>query len=81
MASTDAPRKTIRIGVFIPVDSQLLDMACVDLLASMSYEYFSLIAQIGNQVPPALQALAPSVEIFCQSLINPPNTLIPSNPS
>ncbi|KAL2270880.1 hypothetical protein VTJ83DRAFT_251 [Remersonia thermophila] len=61
-------RKTIRVGVFTLPDTQLLDVACVDVLASMSYEYFTLI---GDFIPPSLLALAPSMQIFYISTIQP----------
>jgi hypothetical protein len=61
MATTES-RKTVRIGVFIPTDCQLLDMACVDILGTMSHEYMSLI---GDLAPAPIVNLAPKVQIFC----------------
>jgi hypothetical protein len=62
MAPTES-RQTIRIGVFMPADSQLLDMACVDVLGTMSYGYLSMLQ---DQAPPAIKALAPNVQISCE---------------
>lgn len=59
--ATAEPRKTIRIGVFVPTDCQLLDAACIDILATMSYEYLSLI----KMAPAPIVNLAPSVQISC----------------
>ncbi|KAI1734232.1 class I glutamine amidotransferase-like protein [Xylaria scruposa] len=53
-------RQVIRIGVFIPADSQLLDAAGVDIFGSMSYEYLLAIQHL---VPKAVVDSAPSVEI------------------
>ncbi len=61
MTATDS-RKTIRIGVFIPADSQLLDLACIDIFGTMSYEYLSLL---GDLSPAPIVNLSPSVQIFC----------------
>jgi hypothetical protein len=69
MAPKDS-RKTIRIGVFIPTDCQLLDMACVDVFGTMSYEYISLL---GDSAPAPIVNLAPSVQIFCESSPAPPD--------
>ncbi|KAK4144735.1 uncharacterized protein C8A04DRAFT_11198 [Dichotomopilus funicola] len=55
-------RPKIRIGVFIPTDCQLLDMACVDIFGTMSYEYLTIVKDL---VPGPLMNLAPSVEISC----------------
>ncbi|KAI1872530.1 hypothetical protein JX265_005410 [Neoarthrinium moseri] len=55
-----SPRKTVRIGVFIPKDCQLLDAACVDILASMSHEYLSIAS---DMIPRQVVDLAPSVRI------------------
>lgn len=63
MAPKDT-RKTVRIGVFIPTDCQLLDMACVDVFGTMSYEYISML---GDLAPAPIVNLAPSVQIFCKS--------------
>ncbi|KAH8812949.1 ThiJ/PfpI family protein [Xylogone sp. PMI_703] len=52
--------KPIRIGVYIPGDSQLLDTACIDLLAMMSKEYLSLIPVL----PKHIVDIAPSVTIL-----------------
>ncbi|KAL2165492.1 hypothetical protein VTH06DRAFT_792 [Thermothelomyces fergusii] len=54
-------RETIRIGVFIPTECQLMDMACIDIFGSMSHEYFALL---GDMVPAPIANLAPSIQIF-----------------
>jgi hypothetical protein len=64
MTATDS-RPIVRVGVFIPADCQLLDMACVDILGTMSHEYFTIL---GDAAPGPIANLAPSVQIFC----NPP---------
>ncbi|KAK4251233.1 hypothetical protein C7999DRAFT_11101 [Corynascus novoguineensis] len=77
MTATDS-RETIRIGVFIPAGCQLLDMACVDVLGTMSHEYF---AAVGDIVPGPIAKLAPNVKISCtcihslgsEPLVNPPS--------
>ena len=61
-AATDA-RKTIRVGVFIPADCQMLDMACVDILGTMSHEYMT---QLGDIAPAPIVDLAPKVHISCE---------------
>ncbi|WDK13692.1 ThiJ/PfpI family protein [Colletotrichum graminicola] len=52
--------KTVKVGVFIPSECQLLDMACVDVLATMSREYLSLLPMLPKHIP----ALAPSMSFF-----------------
>ena len=78
MAAKDS-RKTIRIGVFIPADCQLLDMACIDIFGTMSHEYFSML---GDMAPAPIVNLAPSVQIFCEHphapLIRPSMPLTPT---
>lgn len=77
MTATDS-RETIRIGVFIPAGCQLLDMACVDVLGTMSHEYFTVVA---DMVPGPIAKLAPNVKISCtcihslgsEPLFNPPS--------
>ncbi|KAH6634046.1 class I glutamine amidotransferase-like protein [Chaetomium sp. MPI-SDFR-AT-0129] len=61
-------RPKIRIGVFIPTDCQLLDMACVDIFGTMSYEYLTIVKDL---VPGPLMNLAPSVEISYISVVQP----------
>ncbi|KAH6853387.1 class I glutamine amidotransferase-like protein [Chaetomium sp. MPI-CAGE-AT-0009] len=73
MTATDS-RPTIRVGVFIPTDCQLLDMASVDILGSMSHEYFTVV---GDSVPGPIANLAPSVKIFYISTVQP-NEPIPT---
>ncbi|KAI1409777.1 ThiJ/PfpI family protein [Hypoxylon sp. FL1857] len=53
-------RHTVRVGVFIPTDCQVLDAASVDIMGNMSYEYFQLVSAM---VPKAVIDLAPMVEI------------------
>lgn len=55
-------RKTIRIGVFLLPDTQFLDLACVDVLGSMSYEYMTLVKDL---VPFPILNIAPSIQISC----------------
>lgn len=55
-------REIIRIGVYIPTECQLIDMACIDIFGSLSHEYFTII---GDTVPAPIANLAPSVQIFC----------------
>ncbi|KAF5017750.1 hypothetical protein F66182_10298 [Fusarium sp. NRRL 66182] len=50
--------KQLRIGVFIPLGVQLLDLATVDVLATMSKEYLSLLS-----IPAHISELAPSTKI------------------
>ncbi|KAG5778787.1 hypothetical protein H9Q73_007563 [Fusarium xylarioides] len=50
--------KQLRIGVFIPSSVQLLDLATVDVLASMSKEYLSLLP-----LPAHISEIAPSTKI------------------
>ncbi|KAK3328827.1 class I glutamine amidotransferase-like protein [Apodospora peruviana] len=56
----ESDRHKIHIGVFIPADSQLLDLACVDIFGTASYEYMILLK---DQLPAAMYNLAPSVTI------------------
>lgn len=56
----DKQPHTVRVGVYMPRGSQLLDMACVDVLHMMSHEYLGLLGLI----PAHVAAVAPSVQIF-----------------
>ncbi|KAK0618446.1 class I glutamine amidotransferase-like protein [Bombardia bombarda] len=67
MATSDS-RKTVRIGVFIPTEAQLLDTACIDVFGSMSYEYQSGLSYM---IPETIYSLAPSVSISYISTIKP----------
>ncbi|KXH37545.1 ThiJ/PfpI family protein [Colletotrichum simmondsii] len=58
MANTNT--KMVKIGVFMPSECQLLDMACVDVLFMMSREYLGGLPMIPKHIP----NLAPSVEIY-----------------
>lgn len=49
----------IKIGVFIPNETQVLDVATVDILGVMSKEYLGLLAHL----PPNVAAIAPNVTI------------------
>ncbi len=56
-------RPVIRLGVFLPSGSQLLDMASVDIFGTMSYEY---LAELGDELsPPPIVAIAPRIKILC----------------
>lgn len=50
----------VRIGVFVPLGAQLLDLATVDVLATMSKEYLS---ELTSLLPSHVGAGAPSVSI------------------
>ncbi|RGP65623.1 glycosyl transferase gt-a type structural fold [Fusarium longipes] len=50
--------KQLRIGVFIPSSVQLLDLATVDVLASMSSEYLGILP-----LPAHISKMAPSTRI------------------
>jgi putative intracellular protease/amidase len=50
----------VRIGVFIPGETQVLDIACIDLFHMMSKEYLSVIPML----PKHIVDIAPSVHIF-----------------
>jgi putative intracellular protease/amidase len=63
-----AARPTIRLGVFLPAGAQVLDTACVDVLATMSHEYLSLLEDL---VPPPIINLAPSIKIFYIGNVQP----------
>ncbi|OHE93027.1 ThiJ/PfpI family protein [Colletotrichum orchidophilum] len=52
--------KVIKIGVFVPSECQLLDMACIDVFGMMSKEYLGGLPMIPKHIP----ELAPSMEIF-----------------
>lgn len=40
----------MRIGVFIPGTVQLLDMACVDIFGTLSYEYLSVLRLVPTAI-------------------------------
>ena len=52
-------RKTVRIGVFMPSECQLLDTACIDVFSMMGYGYLSVIPFL----PKHVSELAPEVWI------------------
>lgn len=60
----------VKIGVFIPSECQLLDMACVDVLFMMSREYLGGLPMIPKNIPSS----APSVEIYYISVKASPST-------
>ncbi|TGJ85978.1 hypothetical protein E0Z10_g2775 [Xylaria hypoxylon] len=53
-------KSLVKIGVFVPGETQLLDLACVDLFHMMSKEYLSVIPML----PKHMLDIAPSVKIF-----------------
>ncbi len=67
MASSKPSRRTVRIGVFIPSECQLLDLACVDVFGSMSHEYLTNL----EFLPSAVTDLAPDVDISYIGTIQP----------
>lgn len=48
--TASTPRDTVRIGVFIPGTVQLLDMACVDIFGTLSYEYLSVLRLVPTAI-------------------------------
>ncbi|KAK3382924.1 ThiJ/PfpI family protein [Lasiosphaeria ovina] len=66
-------RKTVRVGIYLPRDAQVLDLACVDIFGTMSYEYLS---PQKDMVPAVLYNLAPSVQFFYIGKVQP-GELIP----
>lgn len=68
VASAPDGRRVIRIGVFIPVDCQVLDAAGVDIFGSMSYEYLSLLE---GSVPKVVIDSTPSVQIHYIGSVQP----------
>ncbi|KAM7206966.1 hypothetical protein V8F33_000065 [Rhypophila sp. PSN 637] len=64
---TDSRHK-IRIGVFVPFGCQLLDLACVDVFGTMSYEYQSPLTDF---IPKPIVNLAPSVDIYYIGSVHP----------
>ncbi|GAW17000.1 hypothetical protein ANO14919_064490 [Xylariales sp. No.14919] len=60
-------KSPVKIGVFVPSGSQLLDLACIDVFHMMSKEYLSLLPML----PQHILDIAPSVEI---SYITSPET-------
>lgn len=53
------PKPTVRIGVYVPGSTQLLDLACIDVFHMMSKEYLSVIPML----PKHIVDMAPSVQI------------------
>ncbi|KAI3335069.1 ThiJ/PfpI family protein [Ustulina deusta] len=53
-------KSPVKIGVFVPSGSQLLDLACIDVFHMMSKEYLSVLPMI----PKHIVDIAPSVDIF-----------------
>lgn len=56
---TAVARTKVRIGVFIPSEVQLLDLACADIFAMLGYEYLVAL----KQLPASLTDLAPEVSL------------------
>ncbi len=56
---TTATRTKVRIGVFMPSEVQLLDLACVDLFAMLSHDYLIQL----KMLPSSLTDLAPEISI------------------
>ncbi|KAK3903085.1 hypothetical protein C8A05DRAFT_14935 [Staphylotrichum tortipilum] len=70
--TTADSHKTLRLGVFIPTDCQMLDMACVDALATMSHEYLTQLEGIAPGIAPGpIVDLAPKVRISYISTVQP----------
>ncbi|KAI1390172.1 ThiJ/PfpI family protein [Hypoxylon trugodes] len=59
-SKNSAGRHTVRVGVFIPTQCQMLDAASIDVMGSMSHED---IVQMAGFMPQAVIDLAPSVKI------------------
>ena len=57
---SDGKKHTVRVGVFIPAQAQMLDVACVDLLGIMSHEYLEAIK---GMMPGFPTASAPNMQI------------------
>ncbi|GAP84099.1 putative family protein [Rosellinia necatrix] len=55
-------QRPVKIGVYVPHGSQLLDLACVDVLHMMSREYLSTLPP--TLLPRHMAAMAPSVQIL-----------------
>ncbi|KAI1330128.1 ThiJ/PfpI family protein [Xylariaceae sp. FL0255] len=70
-----APKSKIKLGVFIPGEVQLLDLACVDVLHMMSKEYLSVIPML----PKHIVGIAPSVDIFYITITNTNTSSSPSS--
>lgn len=56
---TTTARTKVRIGVFIPSEVQLLDLACVDVFAMLSHDYLVPL----QMLPSSLTDLAPEISI------------------
>ncbi|KAI1447697.1 hypothetical protein F5Y02DRAFT_415697 [Annulohypoxylon stygium] len=50
-AKNGGARHTVRIGVFIPSDCQVLDAASVDIMGSISYECTFLLSNLPFPIP------------------------------
>ncbi|KLU83588.1 hypothetical protein MAPG_02641 [Magnaporthiopsis poae ATCC 64411] len=66
-------RPTVRVGVFIPKEAQLLDAACVDIFAIAGHGYLGLCKGL---VPAHIIDLAPTVEILYVSQ-SPAGAVVP----
>jgi transcriptional regulator GlxA family with amidase domain len=58
--SSDPSRPTVRVGVFMPTTTQLLDGACIDIIGSMSWQYLQSFEYL---VPKTVRDMAPNVDI------------------
>ncbi|KAF9879034.1 ThiJ/PfpI family protein [Colletotrichum karsti] len=71
--------KTVKIGVFVPTEVQLLDLACIDVFHMMSREYLGLESM--DFLPRHVRELAPSVEISyitsVETTSSSPSALVP----
>ena len=54
-------RETIHVGVYLPSGSQLLDAACVDIIATLSRQYMKAMTGL---IPEPLIDVAPVVRIY-----------------
>ncbi|KAL0939320.1 ThiJ/PfpI family protein [Colletotrichum truncatum] len=71
--------KVVKIGVFVPSETQLLDMACIDIFHMMSKEYLGLESM--ELLPKHLKELAPSVQIsYITSKIDSASPITTSSP-
>lgn len=67
-AAHNGEQRTVRVGVFIPSECQLLDAACVDIFGSLSREYMNTVSSL---VPKAVVDLAPKVEVSYIGSVRP----------
>ncbi|KAI0152620.1 ThiJ/PfpI family protein [Xylariaceae sp. FL1272] len=71
-----ASKSKIKLGVYIPGEVQLLDLACVDLFHMMSKEYLQVIPML----PKHIVDIAPSVDIlYITAATTPQPSISPSD--